>query len=259
MTGDAAKIEFGGALTLIHNNTEDQLTCSGKIQASDVLIEGTSTTVADLIGEVAALRQDMAAVKQFVGMMPPPPPLPPPPSAPPGPTTVALPDSSASRVKVSTHGSCAGWSNTWAHLNATYDPSTTSWTLVVPEPTSCSSACATNCGMTHPVWLSAWACASNYGTNGQFVLDLGSKCSFGSTMVLQIGPGWNSAGSFTCSGGSLASSCSDSGTCSASQTCTRSMACCSGATQMTVNGGGYCGAAQLVNQAFDIICDASLV
>ena len=80
MTGDAAKIEFGGALTLIHNNTEDQLTCSGKIQASDVLIEGTSTTVADLIGEVATLRQEMAAVKAFVGMMPPPasPPLLPP-------------------------------------------------------------------------------------------------------------------------------------------------------------------------------------
>ena len=72
MTGDAAKIEFGGALTLIHNTTEDQLTCSGKIQASDVLIEGTSTTVADLIGEVATLRQEMAAVKAFVGMMPPP-------------------------------------------------------------------------------------------------------------------------------------------------------------------------------------------
>ena len=76
MTGDAAKIEFGGALTLIHNATEDKLTCSGKIQASDVLIEGTSTTVADVIGEVAALRQEMAAVKAFVGMMPPSAPLP---------------------------------------------------------------------------------------------------------------------------------------------------------------------------------------
>ena len=49
LTGEAPKVEFGGALTLIHNATEDQLTCSGKIQASDVLIEGTSTTVADLI------------------------------------------------------------------------------------------------------------------------------------------------------------------------------------------------------------------
>ena len=69
---DAAKIEFGGALTLIHNATEDELVCSGKIKATDVLIVGTSTTVADLIGEVATLRQEMAAVKQFVGMMPPP-------------------------------------------------------------------------------------------------------------------------------------------------------------------------------------------
>jgi len=89
LTGEAAKIEFGGALSLIHNSTEDKLVCSGKIQASDVVIEGTSTTVADLIGEVAMLRQDMAAVKQFVGMMPPPA-VPPslPPSLPPMPPPV---------------------------------------------------------------------------------------------------------------------------------------------------------------------------
>lgn len=88
LTGEAAKVEFGGALTLIHNSTEDKLVCSGKIQASDVVIEGTETTVADLIGEVATLREDMAAVKQFVGMMPPPaspPPAVPPPSLPPSP------------------------------------------------------------------------------------------------------------------------------------------------------------------------------
>ena len=62
MTGEAAKIEFGGALTLSHNTSEDQLTCSGKIKATDVLIEGTSTTVADLIGEVATLKDQMAEV-----------------------------------------------------------------------------------------------------------------------------------------------------------------------------------------------------
>jgi len=72
LTGDTPKVEFGGALTLIHNATEDELVCSGKIRASDVIIEGTSTTVADLIGEVATLRQEMAAVRAFVGMMPPP-------------------------------------------------------------------------------------------------------------------------------------------------------------------------------------------
>jgi hypothetical protein len=86
MTGDAAKIEFGGALTLIHNTSENQLTCSGKIQASDVLIEGTSTSVAQMMGRLATLEQEMAAVKAFVGMMPPPalpPPSHPPPSTPP--------------------------------------------------------------------------------------------------------------------------------------------------------------------------------
>ena len=70
LTGDAPTIHFGelgGAdvLTLVHNSTEDELVCSGKIRASDVVIESTSTTVADLIGEVATLRQDMAAVKQI--------------------------------------------------------------------------------------------------------------------------------------------------------------------------------------------------
>ena len=68
MTGDAAKIEFGGALTLIHNTAEDQLTCSGKTQASDVLIEGTSTTVADLIGEVAALRKNVVQFQDTVAL-----------------------------------------------------------------------------------------------------------------------------------------------------------------------------------------------
>ena len=77
LAGEAPTVHFGkvdaaGALTLIHNATEDELVCSGKIKATDVLIVGTSTTVADLIGEVATLRQEMAAVKQFVGMMPPP-------------------------------------------------------------------------------------------------------------------------------------------------------------------------------------------
>jgi len=69
---------------------DGDLTCSGKIKVRDVLIEGTSTTVADSVAEVATLRQDMAAVKAFVGMMPPPaapapssPPIAPPPSSPP--------------------------------------------------------------------------------------------------------------------------------------------------------------------------------
>ena len=77
LTGEAAKVEFGGALTLIHNSTEDELVCSGKIRASDVVIEGTSTTVAEIVADHAAMKADIAALKQFVGMMPPPPISPP--------------------------------------------------------------------------------------------------------------------------------------------------------------------------------------
>ena len=80
LTGEAARVEFGGALTLIHNSTEDELVCSGKIRASDVIIEGTTTTVGEMMTEHAAMKNDIAALKQFVGMMPPPmpPPAPPP-------------------------------------------------------------------------------------------------------------------------------------------------------------------------------------
>ena len=66
---------------MTRNASEDKLVCSGEFEAADLRITGTSTTVADLIGEVATLRQEMAAVKAFVGMMPPP--ASPPPAAPP--------------------------------------------------------------------------------------------------------------------------------------------------------------------------------
>ena len=85
LTGNAPTVHFGelggsDTLTLIHNSTDDKLTCSGKIQASDVLIEGTSTTVAQMMSRMATLEQELEAVKQFVGIMPPPamPPLRPP-------------------------------------------------------------------------------------------------------------------------------------------------------------------------------------
>ena len=69
MTGDAPTVHFGelggsDVLTLIHNATEDELVCSGKIRASDVLIEGTSTTVADLISKVGSLEHDVAVLKE---------------------------------------------------------------------------------------------------------------------------------------------------------------------------------------------------
>jgi len=85
LTGEAAKVEFGGALTLIHNSTDDKLVCSGKIQASDVVIDGSATTVADLMSEFDAMKTRMAALEQFVGWRPPmsPPPMSPPPMLPP--------------------------------------------------------------------------------------------------------------------------------------------------------------------------------
>jgi hypothetical protein len=74
LIGEAAKLEFGGALTLIHDSTEDELVCSGKIRASDVVIQGTNTTVAQMMAEHAMMKDDIAALKQFVGMSSPPPP-----------------------------------------------------------------------------------------------------------------------------------------------------------------------------------------
>ena len=74
LIGEAAKVEFGGALTLIHDSTEDELVCSGKIRASDVVIQGTTTTVAQMMAEHAMMKDDIAALKQFVGMSSPSPP-----------------------------------------------------------------------------------------------------------------------------------------------------------------------------------------
>jgi len=90
LTGQTPTLIYGqldasDSLTLTRNASDDKLVCSGEFEAADLRITGTSTTVADLIQEVAALRQDMAAVKAFVGMsMPPSSPLPPssPPSSP---------------------------------------------------------------------------------------------------------------------------------------------------------------------------------
>ena len=92
LTGDAPTVHFGelggsDVLTLVHSPAEDKLSCSGTFAASDVRIAGTSTTVADLIGEVAslrqevgevaALRQEIMTVRQFVGMVPTQPSFPP--------------------------------------------------------------------------------------------------------------------------------------------------------------------------------------
>ena len=98
LTGQNPSVVYGpldasDSLTLTRNASEDKLVCSGEFEAADLRIAGSSTTVADLIGEVAALRLEMAAVKAFVGMMPPPampPPNLPSPSLPPCTTSSLL-------------------------------------------------------------------------------------------------------------------------------------------------------------------------
>ena len=79
IAGARSVIQFGtqdDSVTLIRNATEDELVCSGKIKATDVLIEGTSTTVAQMMTRLATVEQEMATVKAFLGMVPPPsPPL----------------------------------------------------------------------------------------------------------------------------------------------------------------------------------------
>ena len=55
LNGDAAQIEFGGALTLVHNASEGELVCSGKITASDILVDHHS--LLGVATELVALRQ----------------------------------------------------------------------------------------------------------------------------------------------------------------------------------------------------------
>ena len=83
LTGQNPRILYGpldasDSLTLTRNASEDKLVCSGEFEATDLRIAGTSTTVADLISKVSLLEDNVAALKAFVGMMPPPAsPLPP--------------------------------------------------------------------------------------------------------------------------------------------------------------------------------------
>jgi hypothetical protein len=69
ISGVQSVLQFGSendSVTLVRDATEDELVCSGKIKASDMLIEGTSTTVAALIGEVANLRQEMGQMQSWL-------------------------------------------------------------------------------------------------------------------------------------------------------------------------------------------------
>ena len=71
LTGQTPKLVYGrvdtsDALSLTRHGSEDKLVCSGEFEAADLRIAGTSTTVGDLIGEVAALRSELLLVKSFV-------------------------------------------------------------------------------------------------------------------------------------------------------------------------------------------------
>ena len=74
-----AKVRFGddGMLVLFRNASEDVLHCTGTIEAANVRIAGTTTTVADVIRQLATLQSDMESVKQHLGMLPPTSPPPP--------------------------------------------------------------------------------------------------------------------------------------------------------------------------------------
>ena len=88
VTGETPTLDFGGgAVTLVHDAAEDQLSCSGRIQATDLFVEvdGTMMSVAALLRKVARMEEKLEAMKRFAGWVPPsaPPPYLPPVSPPP--------------------------------------------------------------------------------------------------------------------------------------------------------------------------------
>ena len=96
LNGEAPKVDFGGgALTLIHSPSEDKLTCSGTIQAEDVIIEGASMTVKEALRKYERMTREVEEMERLVGLMPPPasplPDMPPSPSLPPSSPTCADP------------------------------------------------------------------------------------------------------------------------------------------------------------------------
>ena len=65
LKGNTPRFIFGQQetqLTLLYNTSEsEKLTCSGEIEAKDLRIAGTTTTMSDLVAEVEELRSDKAA------------------------------------------------------------------------------------------------------------------------------------------------------------------------------------------------------
>jgi len=77
LSGQTPRIIYGqldapNSLTLTRNASEDKLVCSGEFEAADLRIVGTSTTVADLIREVAFLSSRVSQLSRVMTMLEPP-------------------------------------------------------------------------------------------------------------------------------------------------------------------------------------------
>ena len=55
LTGDEATVRFGRSLSLVHDASNDKLSCSGALEAADLRIAGSSVTVAQMMSRLASL------------------------------------------------------------------------------------------------------------------------------------------------------------------------------------------------------------
>ena len=192
LTGDGPTVHFGelggsDVLTLIHNATADTLTCSGTLEASNVRIAGTSTTVADLIGEVATLKMQMAHVLQMVTLITPPPPMPPIPPMPP--TSFTVGEYSLFQVGPADFGN---------DLEAAYNLCAPYGARLLGNYRATGDGFECN-GMVQRVGLSNTACGTSewyqcFGTNVVLAGNFGEECNNGGNFFIGGNPpSWNEA------------------------------------------------------------------
>lgn len=55
LTGDEPTVRFGGDLTLVHDASNNKLSCSGALEAADLRIAGSSVSVAQMMTRLASL------------------------------------------------------------------------------------------------------------------------------------------------------------------------------------------------------------